>query len=110
MEWNGGRYSSLLNVGLNAGLEDAAEFLLGESNAQVPIEDLALQQSGEVSTDPERHKAAVSYDTAYAVRQHELQYRHDPGRRRKFLEIPWLSKRQEMCDIIGAAIRRHWHL
>ena len=110
VEWNGGRYSSLMGVGLNAGLEDAAEFLLEEANRRVPVEHLQLQESGEVSTDPERNRAAVSYDTEYAVAQHEKTYRHDPGRQRKFLEIPWLANRTEMRDIIGRAVRRHLHL
>ncbi|HEY9369267.1 hypothetical protein [Streptomyces sp.] len=110
MEWHGDRYSSLMGVGLNAGLEEAAEYLLEESNRSVPIEDLPLQRSGEVSTDTAAKKAAVSYDTPYAVRQHEHAYRHDPGRRRKFLEIPWLANRSEMRDIIGRAVRRHLHL
>lgn len=110
VEWNGGRYSSLMGVGLNAGLEDAAEYLLGESNRRVPIETLELMETGEVSTDPGRHRAAVTYGTEYAVVQHEKDYRHDPGRTRKFLEIPWLSKRPEMRDIIGRAIRRHLHM
>ncbi|WUI02107.1 hypothetical protein OHR68_09955 [Spirillospora sp. NBC_00431] len=110
LEWNGGQYTSLMGLGLNAGLEDAAEYLLEEANRRVPIESLELQQSGEVSVDPEAHKAAVTYDTEYAVAQHEKSYRHDPGRTRKFLEIPWLSRRTEMRDIIGRAVRRHLHL
>lgn len=110
LKWNGGAYTSLLGIGLNEGLEDAAEYLLEESNTRVPIEELALQQSGEVSTDPPRKKAAVSYDTPYAPAQHEADYRHDPGRQRKFLEIPFLAKRQEMRDIIARAVRRHMGL
>jgi hypothetical protein len=110
VEWNGGRFNSLMGVGLNAGLEEAAEYLLEEANRRVPIESLRLEHTGEVSTDKERKRAAVSYDTEYAVIQHEKSYRHDPGRQRKFLEIPWLAKRSEMRDIIGRAVRRHMHL
>lgn len=110
LEWNGGAYTSLLGVGLEAGLEDAAEYLLSESNGRVPVEELVLQQSGEVSTDPARKRASVSYDTAYAVAQHEADYRHDAGRMRKFLEIPWLAKRREMRDIIARGVRRHMGL
>ena len=33
--------------------------------------------------------AAVSYDTPYAIRQHEdLSYKHDAGRKAKYLEDP----------------------
>lgn len=110
VEWNGDQYRSLMGIGLNAGLQDAAEYLLEEANRRVPIESLELEQSGETSLDPERHRAAVSYHTEYAVIQHEKSYRHDPGRQRKYLEIPWLARRPEMRDIIGRAIRRHLHL
>jgi hypothetical protein len=110
LNWDGGQVVSLMGIGLNAGLEDAAEYLLGEATRRVPIEDLELMESGETSIDRDAHKAAVSYNTEYAVIQHERTYRHDPGRTRKFLEIPWLAKRQEMRDIIAVAIRRHLHL
>ena len=70
-------------------LEDIAEYVLGESIQQVPHEEGDLQSSGKVSVDEGSSRAAVSYDTPYAVRQHEdMTYRHDPGRKAKYLEDP----------------------
>jgi hypothetical protein len=110
VEWNGPRVISLLGIGAMDGLEDAAEFLHGKSDARIPLETTELRETGEVSTDPARLKAAVSYDTEYAVAQHEKTYDHDPGRTRKFLEIPWLAERGEMARLIRDGIRRHWGL
>ena len=66
-----------------------AEYVLGESIQQVPHEEGDLQSSGKVSVDEGSSRAAVSYDTPYAVRQHEdMTYQHDPGRKAKYLEDP----------------------
>ena len=70
-------------------LKDIAEYVLGESIQQVPHEEGDLQSSGKVSVDEGSSRAAVSYDTPYAVRQHEdMTYQHDPGRKAKYLEDP----------------------
>lgn len=105
LTWHGPRVTSLLGLGIEAGLGDAADHLLEAANERVPIEELALRESGKASVDGKR--AAVSYDTEYAVIQHEKSYRHDPGRTRKYLEIPWLNERDEMGRLIASACRRH---
>lgn len=64
---------------------DAAEYILETANRTVPIEEATLKRSGQVSQDG--LTAMISYDTPYAARQHEeLDYRHDSGRRAKWLE------------------------
>ena len=70
-------------------LKDIAEYVLGESIQQVPHEEGDLQSSGKVSVDEGSSRAAVSFDTPYAVRQHEdMTFKHDPGRKAKYLEDP----------------------
>ena len=72
-----------------AALQDIAEYVLGEAIQQVPHEEGDLQSSGKVSVDEGSSRVAVSYDTPYAVRQHEdMTYQHDPGRKAKYLEDP----------------------
>ena len=69
------------------GLALAAEHVLSVSNQHVPIEEGTLERSGAVDVDPTALAASVSYDTPYAVRQHEdLSMRHDAGRSAKYLE------------------------
>ena len=87
----------------------AAEHVLGESTKVVPIEEGTLSRSGR--TDTERDGAtvvaAVSYDTPYAVAQHErLDFRHDEGRQAKYLETPLLAEANTVRDIVAAEVRK----
>jgi hypothetical protein len=86
------------------GLALAAEHILTESRRVVPIEEGTLERSGATSVDGNR--AAISYDTPYAVRQHEeLAYRHDAGRQAKYLEEPMLAERDTALGIVAEQIR-----
>lgn len=78
--------AQLIREAIAQGVEDAAEDVLRKSNQVVPTDPgNELEKSGKVTTDGT--SAAVSYNTEYAVIQHErMDYRHDPGRRAKFLE------------------------
>jgi hypothetical protein len=59
------------------------------------------------SVDEASLTAAVSYDTPYAVVQHErLDFRHAPGRTAKYLENSLNAARQEVAALIAAQIRR----
>lgn len=89
------------------GLALAAEHLLQASRQQVPIEEATLERSGVASVDPGALRAAVSYDTPYAVRQHEdLDLRHDEGRKAKYLEDPAREETEVLGELIAAQIRR----
>lgn len=89
------------------GLQMATEHLLQVSRTQVPIEEGTLERSGVASVDPATLRGAVSYDTVYAVRQHEdLALRHDDGRKAKYLEDPMKSEAEAMRALIAAQIRR----
>ncbi|GAB3598648.1 hypothetical protein GCM10027586_00800 [Kineococcus gypseus] len=65
----------------------AAEFFLERARAGVPIEEGTLERSGEVvEVSPGRY--AVRFNNPYATSQHEeLTWRHDEGRRAKYLEL-----------------------
>jgi hypothetical protein len=105
--WNGEKVKRKQREGRNKGLRAAAEHLLGESQRIVPIEEATLERSGVASVDEAKGQAAVSYDTVYAVRQHEeLTWRHDAGRQAKYLEQPFVAERDVLLGIIAAAERR----
>lgn len=96
-----------LRDGTNRGLLVAGEHVLGESNAHTPHEEGPLERSGKVTQDEGALTAAVSYNTPYAVRQHEdLTYRHDPGRTAKFLENAFNAERTVLGDIVAEQVRR----
>ena len=89
------------------GLELGMEHVLTEANKTVPLDEATLERSGVASTDDVALRGAVSYDTPYAVRQHEeLTYRHAPGRRAKWLELTALEQAPVVLALIAAELRR----
>jgi len=107
LDFDGAAVQRELRAAAARGLVLAAEHVLTESLAVVPLDEGALQNSGTASVDAGDLTAAVSYDTPYAVRQHEeLDYRHAPGRTAKYLERPLNAAHTEVRDIIAAQLRR----
>lgn len=88
------------------GLALGSEHLLKVSNDFAPIEEGTLIRSGETSIDDAELKAAVSYDTPYAVVQHEdMSLSHDPGRTAKFLENAANWEKDTLAKIVAQQIR-----
>ncbi|OII60969.1 hypothetical protein BJP40_08350 [Streptomyces sp. CC53] len=107
LRWNGAAALRGTRAGGARGLRLAAEHVLTESRRIVPIEEAALERSGVATVDESSLTAAVSYDTPYAVRQHEeLTYRHDAGRTAKYLERPLAEEAATVAEIIAAQVRR----
>ncbi|GAA3705389.1 hypothetical protein GCM10023081_46780 [Arthrobacter ginkgonis] len=101
------RVRDIVNGAAVRGLTLAAEHALGEANKNVPIEEGTLERSGYTTVDPGGLQAAISYDTPYAVRQHEdMSLRHDDGRTAKWLENAVNAEAQNVRDIIAGAIRK----
>jgi hypothetical protein len=96
-----------MREGAARGLLLAAEHVLQVSNEVVPLDESELQRSGVASVDEPSLTAMVSYDTPYAVRQHEeLTWRHAPGRTAKYLENSLNTAGPEVTAIIAAQVRR----
>jgi hypothetical protein len=93
------------------GLFIAAEHILGVANEQVPFEEGDLAASGGVSQDESTTQTAISYNTDYAVRQHEdMTMKHDSGRNAKFLENAVNSERATASRIIANTIKNGMNL
>lgn len=106
MTWDRKAFASI-TADAAKGLADAAEFLLDESTRVAPIEEGTLIRSATATVDPAKLEAVVSYDTPYAVRQHEdLDARHDPGRQAKYLEEPLRSRANTILKLIAEPIRK----
>lgn len=90
MKWRGVEATAAERAGAARGLTLWAEHVLQQSVEIVPLLEGTLERSGAVSpANAESLTAAVSYDTPYAVRQHEdLTYHHPNGRQAKYLETP----------------------
>ena len=67
-----------LRTSANRALVETAEDALSEANDRVPYEEGHLARSGEVTAFPEQLKVAITYDTDYAVKQHEDPTLHHP--------------------------------
>ncbi|WP_042170091.1 hypothetical protein [Streptomyces sp. NBRC 110035] len=107
VRFNGAPVARELRAAAARGLLLGAEHVLGVSDDRVPLDEAALQRSGMASVDEATLTAMVSYDTPYAVPQHErLDYRHAPGRQAKFLENSLNEERAQVDAIIAAQIRR----
>lgn len=104
MSWDAGRMWAEDGVEhAEDGVDDAAEYLLAEARAIVPYDDGPLSESGKASRDG--LTGSVSFDTPYAVIQHEdLDFRHAPGRTAKYLEGPLNANRDQLLAMIGQRI------
>jgi len=79
----------------------AAEFILHETNKIVPLEERTLKDSGMVDPDYGEPRMRISYDTPYAVKQHEdRSLSHDHGRQAKYLERTIKSKGDKMMEYL----------
>ena len=96
--WHGDAVIATIDAAAVVGLTHGAEHLLAEAVKEVPLEEGTLQRSGVASVDEAALRAAVSFDTVYAVRQHEeLTWQHDAGRKAKYLEDP-LNREAAVID------------
>ena len=100
--------AAAFRAGSARGVGLAAEFILEASRRQVPHETGVLERSGTAGVIDGRGevRGAVSYDTPYAVEQHErTDYRHKKGRKAKYLEDPLNARRGQVLKIIAAELR-----
>lgn len=107
LDFDGAAAERAMRQAAARGLHLGAEYVLGEADQIVPLDEDALQRSGMASVDESSLTAMVSYDTPYAVRQHEeMDWRHAPGRTAKYLEGPLNESREQVQALIAAQLRR----
>lgn len=83
----------------------AGEFVRGEAVENTPREEGTLRRSAAVTVMRGENRAAVSFDTPYAVVQHEdMTLRHKEGGP-KFLENAANGNRDRVLEIMGASMR-----
>ncbi|MFF8408979.1 hypothetical protein [Streptomyces omiyaensis] len=107
LTFDGNPAARQLRTAAAQGLYLGAEHVLGLSDEVVPLDEAALQRSGVASVDEPSLTAMVSYDTPYAVVQHErLDFRHAPGRSAKYLENSLNAGMTTVRALIAAQLRR----
>ncbi|WP_433355631.1 hypothetical protein ACQP25_17260 [Microtetraspora malaysiensis] len=89
------------------GLRHATEHVLAVSNQRVPHEAGTLERSGAAVVHEADLVGIVSYDTPYAVVQHEnLDYKHKAGRTAKFLELAMREEAEVVKLMIAKQLRQ----
>jgi hypothetical protein len=98
-----------ITAGAEHGVLLAVEHLLTEANKTVPHDEGTLERSGDTgtATNGSHIRGSVSYDTPYAVRQHEdLELHHDGKGEAKWLENTMAREADTVGRIIATAIRQ----
>lgn len=89
------------------GVRKAANHVLTEANKHAPHDEGTLERSGTASVDAAAGVGAVSYDTPYAVRQHEdMSLHHDGKGSAKWLENTLAAERETVAQIVATAMRK----
>lgn len=94
-----------LHAATEAGLRVGVEYLRTEANRRVPHDEGVLERSSRASVDG--LKGAVSYDTPYAVRQHEdMSFHHDGKGEAKWLENTFTTEKATAGRVVANTIKR----
>lgn len=86
----------------------ALDHLAAVSKEQVPLDQGPLKNSCYVDVNDDGSEGTVSYDTPYAVVQHEnTWYQHQRGRKAKYLEDPVNDSgvQREMQELAAGAFK-----
>ena len=106
-KWLGIEVKARERAGAERGLYLWAELILEEATKLVPLKVGTLERSGHAWPPSRvgRLRAAVSYDTPYAVVQHEnMTFHHPRGRQAKYLEIPVVASRAVGLELVRREI------
>jgi hypothetical protein len=107
--WHGDELARLIARKAEEAARAGAERLLEGADQLVPddpgtVGGRDLRNSGKVTSAG--HTAAVSYDTDYAIVQHEaMNWEHRPGQSAKFLERPLNRDRGEIAQVVARKMK-----
>lgn len=115
MKWYDSKAKSIARNSALRAAHLVAEDVLTESQKQVPLAEGTLQRSGTIDDDFPNGRVVISYNTPYALKQHEdMRLRHpDPtnpksatGRKAKYLEGPLNMKKASGTKFIRAEVNK----
>lgn len=106
VEWDGESVKRAVTSAVNSGLNQAANLVLSRAKEIVPFDEGVLSASGSVDS-PRDLQARISFETPYAVVQHEnLTYVHKNGRQAKYLETPVIESRRDIEAIVAREVSK----
>lgn len=113
--WDSRAAKSLAKKTAMKALHDGAEAILTESLKEVPHATGTLARSAAVTDAPREDAIYISYNTPYAVKQHEdLTLRHPdprnpistPGRKAKYLEDPFNRLKAKVMKAVRLKVKK----
>lgn len=106
LKWRGKQISDEARSAALGAIRDFAYAILEDANRLVPLEEGTLQGTGIVDVDEGEMHAVISYNTPYAIKQHEdMTLNHPNGRQAKYLETPVKERAEEFTKHVGGAIK-----
>ncbi len=109
LRWRGREAEKLIKETAMQAMHDGAEHILTESIDETPIDTGTLRRSGAVTDALQEDSVYISYNTPYAVKQHEdLSLRHTDGKP-KYLENPFNRNKQKVVRLANDRVRRALH-
>jgi len=104
--WRGDLARRIARQAAMQALHDGAEHILTESIDETPIDSGTLRRSGTVTDVPSEESVFVSFNTPYAVKQHEdLSLRHTDGKA-KYLEDPFNRNKERVIRLVSDQVRQ----
>lgn len=115
MKWDGVKVAAKVKAEMRKGLRTGAEMVLAKSQDEVPFyagphtasspDPGELQRSGTVNPSNGGDVQVISYNTPYAVKQHEeLGYVHTKaGTKAKYLEDPLNANGDKVLKLVADA-------
>jgi hypothetical protein len=106
LTWRGDQVAASVHAAATRGLLKGAEHLRGVAQQLAPIDEGTLRNSAAITVQSAA-RVAVSFNTPYAVKQHEeVGYRHPKGGQAKYLEEPLHTEADTIRAIAAAELRR----
>lgn len=103
--WNGDELLARLDHILQEGAKAGAHALQDGAERIIPTLDTDLRESAKVTADGDR--AALSYDTPYAVIDHQSGYpKHRPPQTKHWITRPMLTDGPEILAAMGETVDR----
>lgn len=106
-KWRGELAKKIVREAAMGALCDGAEAILTESHEEVPHDTGTLQRSGTITVALDENAVYVSYNTPYAVKQHEdLTLKHPKGRKAKYLEDPFKRNVPKVKRLVELRVKK----
>ena len=105
-KWRGEEAERLIRETAFRAILDGAEVILTEAIDEAPFKSGTLRRSGTVTEAPQDNAVYISFNTPYAVKQHEdLTLKHPRGGKAKYLEDPFKRNAKKVERLVALRVK-----